>query len=48
MGEQSSSVFARAPVTVRSAFRGNVEERGGVGEGGREEGRTEEKEKSPL
>lgn len=41
MGEQSSSVFARAPVTVRSAFHGNVEDRGEgdrEGGGGKEEG----------
>lgn len=38
--------FACAPVTVRSAFHGNVEERdGGTGEREREERRGEEEEK---
>ena len=55
---ESGSTFARAPVTVRSAFRGNVKERRGKGRGvrsGEEEkgwkgGRTDEKEEftSPL
>lgn len=38
-GEQSSSAFVRAPVTVRSAICGNVEESGG-GTRGWEEGRA--------
>lgn len=39
-GEQSGSAFACAPVTVQSAFHGNVEDKGrdGGGRGGKRGG----------
>lgn len=54
-GEQSRSAFMCALVTVRSAFRGNVEERDGGTEEEKKrnrreivEGRTEEEKSSPA
>lgn len=53
-GEQSSSGFVCAPVTVQSAFRGNVKDKGRDGGGSRgrlggdKGGRTEKESSSPA